>query len=265
MIFHSSFQQSYLWLPLIGLIVGLLGSMVGGGGGFVFPPTLILMFKIPAQIAVATSLAATLPICLIGAAGHYRNGNLDAKTGFAFGMAGVIGAFSGTIITGLLTADQLKTTFGFYIILLGFIMIFNDRKNKKRAAIHKNINDQPSKRRIPKGSIYGFTGGVVSGTFGTSGTAPVLAGLFSVNTPLKLVAGTSLMIIFINTLSALTGHLILGMIDLTLVWFLTSGTVIGALAGTKLTTILNYDKREVFIRKSFIVIILAFGIIMIIT
>jgi uncharacterized protein len=266
MIFHSPFQLSYLWLPLIGLLVGLVGSMVGGGGGFVFPPALILFFKVPAQIAVATSLAATLPICLLGAAGHYNNGNLDVPTGLRFGLAGIAGAVSGTLITGMLTPEQLKSTFGMYIILIALLMIFNNlRVNRKAKNNHKKKTSTRLGKMITKGSLYGFTGGVISGTFGTSGTAPVLAGLFAIKLPLKLIAGTSLMVIFFNTVSALTGHLILGVIDLTLVWFLTTGTIIGAYAGPKITKLINLGKRETLIRRTFVFIILVFGIIMIVT
>ena len=61
MIFHSAFEYVYLWLPLIGFIVGFLGSLTGGGGGFIFIPLLTILFKVPPQIAIASSLAATLP------------------------------------------------------------------------------------------------------------------------------------------------------------------------------------------------------------
>ncbi len=265
MIFHSSFQYSYLWLPLIGLVVGLLGSMVGGGGGFVFPPALILLFKVPAHIAVATSLAATLPICLVGAAGHYRKGNLDLRTGLKFGLAGIIGALSGTLVAGLLTPAQLKDTFGIYIILVSVLMIFNHHKDKRKIKVRKAPKSITKPTGIPKGSFYGFSGGIISGTFGTSGTAPVLAGLFAIKLPVKFVAGTSLMVIFINTVSALTGHLIIGVIDLTLVLFLTAGTIIGAIAGPKITARMNFTKREGSIRQTFVYLMFVFGIIMLIS
>jgi uncharacterized protein len=263
MIFHSSFQFSYLWLPLIGLVIGLAGSMIGGGGGFVFPPALILFFKVPAHIAITTSLAATIPICLLGAAGHYRNGNLDVSTGITFGMAGIAGALSGTIITGLLSPEQLKDTFGVYIIIIALLMVFNNHRNKNKTE-KKHYQNEHTIKRISAGSFYGFAGGIVSGVFGTSGTAPVLAGLFAIRLPVRFIAGTSLMIILINTVSALTGHLFLGLIDLTLVLFLTIGTMIGALTGPRLTLGLNIGKREVFIRKFFAFLVLGFGIVMLV-
>ena len=265
MIFHSSFQSSYLWLPLIGFSVGLLASMVGGGGGFFFPPVLILIFKVPAHIAVATSLAATLPICLVGAVGYYRKGNLDVHTGITFGVAGIIGALAGASVTGLLTPDQLQTSFGIYAILLAFLIIFNNHKDKKKIRTVKKPPPIQMSGIIPRGSFYGFAGGFISGTFGTSGTAPVLTGLFAIKLPIKLVAGTSLTVVFINTVSALTGHLFIGIIDLTLVWFLSAGAVIGAFTGPKLLAGVELEKREGRIRQSFAYLILAFGLIMIIT
>ena len=92
MIFHSSFEYYYLWLPLIGFMIGFIGSLLGGGGGFFFIPVLTLIFNVPAQIAVATSLAATLPIGIIGSFGHYRNDNINIRLGLAFALAGILGA-----------------------------------------------------------------------------------------------------------------------------------------------------------------------------
>jgi uncharacterized protein len=263
MIFHSSFEYSYLWLPLVGFIIGLLASMIGGGGGFFFPPILIILFGIPAQIAVATSLAATLPICIVGSFGHYRNGNIDIRMGLVFGSAGILGAILGASLTGLMTAEQLKTTFGLYSILLAFIMIFNNYRDRKNAGKGKVIPNGFTFRRISRGSFYGFVAGVITGTFGTSGTAPVLAGMFALRMPIKVIVGTSLMVIFINTFSALGAHFLVGEIDLTLVYFLAGGAVIGAFSGPKLLAGVKFDKSEGPIKQWYAFAMIAFGIIMI--
>ena len=66
MIELSEIEPVYYLLPLVGLLIGLLGTMLGGGGGFFFLPILTLLFGVPAQTAVITSLVATLPICIVG-------------------------------------------------------------------------------------------------------------------------------------------------------------------------------------------------------
>lgn len=265
MVFHSSFETAYLWLPLVGFIIGLAASMLGGGGGFFFTPLLILLFGVPAQIAVATSLAATLPICVAGSVGHYRNGNIDLKMGMVFGLAGIIGALAGARITGLMTAEHLKTAFGVYSISIASLMFYNNYRDKKAKEKGRFFIDGYSLGKVSKGSFYGFVGGLITGTFGTSGTAPVLAGLFAIRLPIKLVVGTSMMVIFVNTISALGAHFLVGEIDLTLVYFLAGGAIIGAFAGSKFIGKAKIGRAEGPIKQWFAMALLVFGVILIIS
>jgi uncharacterized membrane protein YfcA len=264
MVLHSSFEYAYLWLPLIGFIIGFFASLTGGGGGFFFLPVLILFFRMPAQVAVATSLAATIPVCLAGSFGHYRRGNIDIKVGLIFSVAGIAGALSGAWITSVLNSRQLKTSFGVYSILIATQMLISSWKKKKAEANGVVISELTKMRKITKGTFYGFLAGVITGTFGTSGTAPVLAGLFDMRMPIKLVVGTSVMVVFANTVSALGGHFLVGEIDLNLVIFLTAGTIIGALAGTKILAGVQLEKAEFHIKKWYALSMIAFGLLMVI-
>ena len=263
MLFWSEFQQSYLWLPLVGVMVGMLATMIGSGGGFFFPLILMLFFGTPSHVAVATSLAATLPLCIVGSVVHYRRGNIYFRLVVIFGIAGVAGAVAGAGITRLLNTEQLKIAFGLYSLLLAGIIFFNNRKRRKLNHQNKELGNMPKGKRLALSSAYGFAGGIISGIFGTSGAAPVLAGLVAMNTPLRLVVGTSLAVVFINTFSALGGHALLGEIDLTLVLFLTAGTVAGAAAGPRLLGKIKLERSEGNIRQWFALIILIFGLILI--
>ncbi|MGM0622331.1 MAG: sulfite exporter TauE/SafE family protein [Bacteroidota bacterium] len=262
MLFYSAFQESYIWLPFIGLIVGVLATMIGSGGGLFFPLILILLFQVPAHIAVATSLAASLPLGIAGSIGHYRKKNIHFQLALLFGIAGIIGAVSGTLITRLLNSEQLKIAFGIYSILLAIIIFLNSRKQKK-ADTSSETSKKLNRIKISKGSVFGFAGGIISGTFGTSGAAPVLAGLIALHTPIKLVIGTSLFVVLVNTFSAFAGHFLVGEIDLTLVLFLTMGTIAGALIGPHLLSKINLEKYETGIKKIFVIIILISGIVLI--
>ncbi|MFA6334128.1 MAG: sulfite exporter TauE/SafE family protein [Bacteroidales bacterium] len=265
MIFHSAFEYSYLWLPLIGFTIGFFASMTGGGGGFVFLPVLILLFNIPAQTAVATSLAASLPICIVGSFSHYKNGNIDFRMGLIFALTGIIGAILGVGLTNLMTSRQLKISFGVYSILIALNMLLSKRRGERAEANRVEILDGYGLKKISKSSVYGFMAGIITGTFGTSGTAPVLAGLFDMRIPIKMVLGTSLMIVSVNTVSALGAHFLVSKIDLTLVYFLTAGAIIGAFAGPKFLAGLKTDRAEGPVRKWYAIGMIAFGIIMIIS
>jgi len=266
MIFHSSFEYIYLWLPLVGFIVGLIGTLIGGGGGgFFFIPILTILFGVPAQVAVATSLAATLPICIVGSIGHYRNNNIDIRIGLVMAATGILGAMGGASFTSLITHKQLIICYGSYAILLAFLMLRSIWKKKRNEANGTEKSEDSKFKKAAKGTFFGFMAGVITATFGTTGATPAQAGLFAMHKPVKIVIGTSLMVVMVNTASALGAHLLVGKIDLTLVYFLTAGTIIGALVGPKLLKGVKLERIDGPIRVWYALGMILFGIVMIIS
>jgi uncharacterized membrane protein YfcA len=71
------------------------------------------------------------------------------------------------------------------------------------------------------------------------------------------------MVSAVNTFSALGAHFLIGEIDLTLVYFLTAGAIIGALLGPKLLAGVKIGRAEGPIRLWYALGMIAFGIIMI--
>ena len=265
MVFHSAFEIYYLWLPIIGFIIGMLASLIGSGGSFFVLITLLLVFNVSPQIAVATSLAATLPVCLIGSIRHFHYGNINLRMGLLFGVAGVAGALLGAQVTGLISPTELKISFGIYIFVLALKMFFDYQQKKKSK--DNNLSSGKIKlnaRRISIGSVYGFMGGIVTGTFGTSGAAPVLAGLLSLRVPVKQVAGTSLLVILVYTVFALSAHFVVGKVDLTLVYFLASGATLGAFSGPRLLSGVSLGGKESSVRLWYAVGLAIIGVVMII-
>jgi hypothetical protein len=263
MIFNSSIESIYYILPLIGLIVGLFGTILGGGGGFFFLPVLTLIIGAPAQTAVITSLVATLPICIVGATMHYRKGNTDIRTGSIFAFTGIMGAFAGAAIANFISPGMLKTVFGIYAVTIGGLMLWNTKQNKP----HKTDRTHNKKRHSVnsfKKPIFGFFAGLITGTFGTSGSAPVLAGLFATNLTVKKVIGTSLFILVVNTSFAVGAHFLLGQIDLTLVAMLTAGSIPGALLGPAILSNIKTNNSESSIKYVYAAIMAFTGILMII-
>jgi uncharacterized membrane protein YfcA len=261
MIFYSPIEPIYYLLPLLGLIIGLFGTMLGGGGGFFFLPILTLIVGAEAQTAVITSLTATLPICFVGTIGHFRKGNINFKIGALFAVAGIVGAFIGAAITGKISDAQLKVAFGVYSFLIALNIVV-DTWRKKQSKSNGIEQNHFKILNISKASFFGFFAGTITGTFGTSGTAPVLAGLFTMRIPLKLVVGTSLLIVFVNTFIAVGAHFLVGKIDLTLVWFLTAGSLLGSLLGPRFLSNLKTDNSENKVRYVYALVMVVLGVLM---
>ena len=264
MIDYSEIQNSYYILPLVGLIVGLFGTMLGGGGGFIFLPVLTLLLRVPAQTAVITSLVATLPICIVGLLSHYQKGNINFRIGSLFALAGIAGAFFGAEITSRISTDQLKISFGIYSMLIALNMVWNAWLNKKSEKNDYGRNELSRFAKTSKSSLFGFIAGTISGTFGTSGTAPVLAGLFSLNLPFKMVIGTSLLVVLSNTIFAVSAHFLVGKIDITLLCFLTAGSITGALIGPRFLSKIKTGKSDNSFRYLYAVVMVVLGMLMII-
>ncbi len=266
MIYHSSFENAYLWLPLIGFMAGLISTMIGGGGGgFFFIPVLVFLFGVPAHVAVTTSLAATLPVCLVGSISCYRKGLLDLRLGLLMSAGGILGALGGASFTSLITHQQLIILYGIYSVILSLIVLRGIRSEKRDKANGVENADDTKLQRIVKGTSYGFLAGVITSTSGATGATPVQAGLFAMRKPVKVVIGTSLLVVLVNTASALGAHFIVGDIDLTLVGFLTAGTIAGALIGPIVIKGAKLDNVDGPIRFWFAIGMILFGIVMIIS
>src|SRR4051812_25997085 len=93
------------WIAIIaiGAVVGFLGGMFGKGGSAIATP-LLAAVGLPAIVAVAGPLPATIPATALAAYHYHRQGQLDLRivgTAVAFGVpATIIGAVSTRWIGG---------------------------------------------------------------------------------------------------------------------------------------------------------------------
>lgn len=263
MVFEAGFDSIYYWLPIVGLITGFLGPLVGGGGSFIFLPVLIVILDIPITAAVPTALAASIPVCLAGSFANYRNKIIDKKMVLTFSLAGVMGALLGAELTGLMKPHQLQVTFGVYSILIGIYIFLIEYRSRRSSADSNEIKEMTQLNKFSKGSFFGILAGTISGTFGTAGTAPIIAGLMAVRIPLKVVAGTALAVSVINTTTALGMHFLVGEINMTLVSLLTAGSVIGALTGAWVLKNIRIRRSEGPVKIAFALVMFFSGILII--
>lgn len=265
MIFYSPIEPLYYLLPLLGFMVGFFGTLLGGGGGFIFLPVLVLFYGTPTHTAVITSLVAALPIGIAGTIGHHRKGNMDFKLARTFMITGLTGAFAGVFISQKISGDDLRSGFGIYCILMAFFIWMTAREFRFKNFLQLSSPAFRRNETVIKSIFFGFPAGVVTGAFGTSGTAPVLAGLLSMKVPVKRVVGTSLLIVTVNTFFAIGAYFLVGRIDMTLVMMLTAGSLVGAVLGPRVLARVKTDRSETKIKHLYAAAMVILGIIMIVS
>ena len=266
------FDISLILLPLFGFIIGVLVTTLGGGGGSLYVPILTL-FGVPAQVAVATSLATVLPTTAVGALSHHRMGNVDIRTGLILGIGGIIGTLIGAYFANLVPSYILKKALGVLLLVMAIPMIrrvLKEREEAKDKDITKKQenNDKAAtltgSRRIIA-SLFGVASGVLAGIFGLSGTAPVTAGLYSLGLPTLTVVGTTIFVLVFNSIAGIGGYFLLGKFDITLTLLLGGGAVIGAFLGPKLLGRIDRGIIERVIPPILILISIIFGVSLILS
>jgi uncharacterized membrane protein YfcA len=242
------FDFNLIMLPLFGFLVGLLVSTLGGGGGGLYAPILILVFGVSPQVAVATSLASVLPTTAVGAFSHHQEGHVDVHTGLILGIGGIIGTLIGAYFANLIPSNLLEKILGVFVLIMLIPMVRSLLQRRKKQKEEQNEDKEKtitltgSKRIIA--SFFGVASGIMAGIFGISGTPPVIAGLYSLGLPAVMVVGTSVFVLIFNSVAGIGGYFLLGKLDIPLVLLLGSGAVVGAFIGPKLLKKINPKTLE---------------------
>jgi uncharacterized membrane protein YfcA len=107
----------------VGLAAGMLAGLFGVGGGIVFVPTLVLGFGFAQLDAQATSLAAIIPVALIGAWRQSGDDVVYWRGALIMGIGAGAGVLVGAEIATRLPDHLLSQVFGAVLLLVGGDMI----------------------------------------------------------------------------------------------------------------------------------------------
>lgn len=218
-------MRALLASPL-GFLIGLSLGALGGGGSILAIPALVYAAGLAPREASATSLVLVSITAGVGVVPHWRAGRVRPVAGLVFGAAGIGGAVLGGLGAKGADADVLMLAFSGLMATSSVMMWRRTRPGRDPGAV-----SQPLPRDLgtaAKVLAAGTVVGLLTGFFGVGGgfvIVPVL--VLALGFSMPDAAGTSLVVIIVNSLAALATRLHGGVLD----WRATVPFVVASLGG----------------------------------
>lgn len=219
-----------VWIVPLGLVVGLVLGALGGGGAILTVPILVYLVGQQPSAATAGSLIVVGLTAIAGVLSHHRAGNVRFRDGLIFGAVGTLGSLAGSRISAGLPPHVLMTAFGALMLAVGAVMIHRWRSGGEDAA--------GGRRRglvvlLATATAVGF----LTGLFGVGGGFAVVPSLvLALGYAMPVAVGTSLVVIVVNSITALGARVVVGVdIDWPLIMLFSVFGAIGSLVGGRVS------------------------------
>ena len=253
-----------LTLPL-GLLIGVALGALGGGGSILAVPALVYVVGLEPKSAVTTSLVIVGVTALGGMVGHLRAGRVQVGAGIWFGLAGVAGSLLGSRLNRAVDPRVLLIAFSGVMVVAAWRMWISARNQERTlarafpstAASAQSVGCATSDpvlaasaaptraAQSPRDTISLVAGVVAAGTvvgfmtgfFGVGGGFIIVPALVLVlRFDMPTAVGTSLLVIAINSGTALATRLATTGVDWRVAVPFTLAGLAGALFGNHLAS-----------------------------
>lgn len=111
------------WLPLLGVAVGAIGTLVGAGGGFALAPVLLFLYPgDPPRVLTSISLAVAFANAVSGGIAYARQRRIDYRTGLVFACATIPSAILGAYAVRFIPRALFNALFGALLLQLAALL-----------------------------------------------------------------------------------------------------------------------------------------------
>lgn len=231
------------------LVIGLSLGLLGGGGSILTVPVLVYALGFDVKPAVAMSLILVGLTSLVGAAAHWRLGNVRLQSAALFAVLAMTGAFAGARLSALVPSTMQLALLAVVMLAASVAMLRRPSRQAEEVA--------PRSAPRPAALMPVAIGvGLLTGLLGVGGgflVVPALALL--VRVPMRQAVGTSLAVIALSSASGAIGYLGVVPIDWPFIARFTAVAAAGALGGAATIRLVSVCA----LRRSFAVLLLAVG------
>lgn len=235
----------------LALLIGLSLGLLGGGGSILTVPTFVYVLGYAAKPAIAMSLPVVGSASAVGAAGHWREGNVNLRVAIPFGIVTMLGAFVGARFAALVRGPVQLLLLG--IVMLGAAVSMLRRRDESRRA-----SEPP--RLSPLLLAVGVAVGGLTGLVGIGGGFLIVPALVVLaHVPMKQAVGTSLVVIAMNSVSGFLGYRGQVHVEWRVLLAFTAVAMIGIVIGTRLVR----HVPAATLRRAFAVFLVLLGVLVV--
>jgi uncharacterized protein len=223
-------------LTILGAVIGVIGTLIGAGGGFILMPVLLFLYPNDTpDTLTGISLSVAFVNSLSGTIAYIRMKRIDFKYGIIFSLASVPGAVIGAYVTQLVARDVFTLIFAIILIVISIFIFFRSKPDQHPAG---NTLINLANGKLATGIIISLFVGLLSSFLGIGGGiihVPALSGILSF--PVHTATATSHFILAITSFTGLMVHVVNGKFQhgLMRAAFLALGALIGAQFGALLS------------------------------
>lgn len=237
-------------LLVTALLVGLALGALGGGGSILAVPALVYLGGQVPSAATTGSLVIVGTTALVGVAPHLRAGRVRLGQGVLFGLLGVAGSAAGSRLSVTVDPDVLLAAFAGLMLLVAAVMTRRRRAARRAGGAVPDVSivspEGPgagagARARLGVRGVAVLVAaatavGLLTGFFGVGGGFAVVPALvLALRLPMPVAVGTSLVVIALNSASALVSRWGQPMdLDWTVLGTFTGVAVVGSLLGARL-------------------------------
>jgi len=248
------------------MLIGISLGLIGGGGSILTVPVLVFLFGVDPVLATAYSLFIVGSTSLAGSFSKYRDGMVNLKTAFIFGIPSILSVYATRVwlvpmipnpvfYMGGLVVSKGMLMMGVFAILMIFAsvsMIRSKQGNPVQEAV-----DADQIFNYPMIVLEGVIVGMLTGLVGAGGGFLIIPALvlFS-KLPMKQAVGTSLLIIAAKSLFGFLGDVSQYQMDWPLLATVTGLAITGIFIGNGLSRKVDGEK----LKKAFGWFVLIMGI-----
>ena len=216
------------WITLLGAGIGVVAGVVGAGPSILTVLLLQHVRGLAIQSAITTSLVVVAMMSLVAIVPYAKAGEVLWRAAVDFGVASMVGAFLSGHVAALVPEKALLVIFLLAMVVAAGTMLW-----KRPPPDH--CKPRPRVYTLAVLGVGGLLVGTLTGLVGLGGgfaVVPLLVVFARV--PVRSAIGTSILVIAMNTLAGLAGHLPHVAVDWRTAAYLGVAESAGSLIGVRL-------------------------------